>query len=123
MEKCIKCNKYFKIKDLFLQWYTGEEIEQYICKDCIKQHKIYFTDACYAEDTDITFIFAIARIPVNGEFIDLSQTLIGYHYGRPDEQYTQDLLAEWLKSNTKERINLLRQAFNENDKHDKEVLY
>lgn len=126
MEQCIKCNKEFKIKDLFLQWYTNGEA--YVCKDCIEKHKIYQTEACYSADSDITFVFAIARVQITKhDWVELSQILIGYHYGSPDnsvsKEFEQRILEDWLTKNGKVRKDLLRQAFNENCKSDEEVLY
>ena len=57
MEQCVKCEKEFKTKDLFLQWITCGEA--YICKDCIEKHKQYIIDPCYADDSDITFVSVI----------------------------------------------------------------
>lgn len=126
MEQCVKCNKEFKTKDLFLQWFTSGET--YICKNCIEKHKIYQTDTCYSADSDITFVFAEAVVylqerPLKGDFVQLSQTLIGYHFGKPDKQYIESMLSDWLTGNDKVRKDLLRQAFNENLKSDEEVLY
>lgn len=124
MEQCIKCNKEFKTKDLFLQWVSAGE--GYICKDCIKKYKQYTTDSCYAEDSDITFVFAIARINLgDGDFAELSQTLIGYHYGSPENNdgYVKQMLEDWLTGDDKIRKDLLRQSFNENSKYNEEVLY
>lgn len=120
-ETCEVCKQDFKIKDLFLQWHTAYS-EVYVCEDCIKKHKEYSTESCYCPDADITFIFAQARIKHEGEFIELSQTLIGYHYGEPvgNEGYARDMLKEWLVD--KEAKWLRRQSFNENCK-DEEVLY
>ena len=123
MEQCIKCNKEFKTKDLFLQWVTTGE--GYVCKNCIKKYKQYTTDSCYAEDSDITFVFAIARISLdNGDFVELSQTLMGYHYGKPDNNHdhVKTMLEYWLRGG-QTRKDLLRQSFNENGKYKKEVLY
>jgi hypothetical protein len=128
MEQCIKCGKEFKTKDLFLQWYTSGEA--YICKNCIKRYKQYSIEPCYAADSDITFIFAIARVQITKHnYIELSQTLIGYHYGSPDnsiisdsKEYEQRMLEDWLTKDEKVRKDLIRQSFNENQK-DEEVLY
>jgi hypothetical protein len=125
MEQCIKCGKEFKTKDLFLQWYTSGEA--YICKNCIKQHKQYSIEPCYAADSDITFVFAIARVQITKhDWIELSQTLIGYHYGEPDDlgnkEFEQRMLEDWLTKNKKVRKDLIRQSFNENQR-DEEVLY
>ena len=127
MENCIKCNKEFKTKDLFLQWFTASS-EVFICKDCIEKHKMYQTESCYAADSDITFVFAGAMVyvqerPLKGDFVQLSATLIGYHYGKPDKQCAEAILSDWLTGDDKVRKDLLRQAFNENGKHDEEVLY
>lgn len=121
MEQCVNCKKEFKVKDLFLQWCTSGET--YICEKCIKYHKWYTTEACYAEDSDITFVFALARVKVTEyEFVELSQILIGYHYGKPDESYEKHMLNGWLENHGNIRKDLLRQAFNENCKNE-EVLY
>lgn len=126
MEQCIKCERNFKVKDLFLQWVSNGE--GYVCKNCIKKYKEYTIDPCYAGDTDITFVMAIARIPVGEDFIELSQTCIGYHYGDPyDEdakEYEKRILEQWLTKDRKVREDLLRQNFNENqNQKDEEVLY
>ena len=125
MENCVKCNKEFKTKDLFLQWFAMGET--FICKDCIEKHKMYNTDSCYAADSDITFVFAEAVVysqeQPKGDSVLLSTTLIGYHYGRPDKQCADAILSDWLTGNDKVRKDLLRQAFNENNKADEEVLY
>lgn len=123
MEQCIKCKKEFEVKDLFLQWVTTGE--GYVCRDCIEKYKQYYTDTGYASDLDITFVFAVARIPLdNNDFVELSQTLIGYHYGHPEdnEGYKAQMLQNWLKYDEQIRIDLLRQSFNENQK-DEEILY
>ena len=130
MEQCIKCGKEFKTKDLFLQWVTDTEKyfdgEAYICKHCIEAHKEYSIDPCYAAGSDITFVMAVARVPIdNDNYIELSQTLIGYHYGDPDgsnKPYEQRMLEDWLTKDEKVRKDLIRQSFNENQK-DEEVLY
>lgn len=120
MEQCVKCEKEFKTKDLFLQWITCGEA--YICKDCIEKHKQYIIDPCYADDSDITFIMVRAIVPVGEDILDLSQTLIGYYYGHDDGRYEQRMLDDWLTKDKKIRRDLLRQAFNENGKN-KEILY
>lgn len=124
MENCVKCGKEFKTKDLFLQWF--ELGETYICKDCIKKHKTYLIDPCYAGDSDITFVMVRACVLIGKDVLDLSQTLIGYHYGNPDDEDSKKLeelmLKEWLTGDKKIRKDLLRQNFNENQK-DEEVLY
>ena len=119
-ELCIKCNKEFKTKDLFLQWTTNGDA--YICEDCIKEHKQYLIDPCYADD--ITFIFARAIVTITKhDILDLSQTLIGYYYGPPDDEDSKRILNDWLTKDVKIRKDLIRQAFNENGKYNKEVLY
>ena len=124
MEQCVKCEKEFKTKDLFLQWITCGEA--YICKDCIEKYKQYTIDPCYASDSDITFVMVRTIVPVGEDILDLSQTLIGYHYGNPDDkdnkEFEQRMLDDWLTKNRKIRRDLLRQAFNENGK-DEEILY
>lgn len=122
MEQCAKCNKEFETKDLFLQWFTLGET--YVCEDCIRKHKQYQIDCCYSPDSDITFIFAMARIPVADEFIELSQSLIGYLYGEytANDSNVKLVLQDWLTNNPEIRKDWLRQNFNENNKN-KEVLY
>ena len=124
MEQCVKCEKEFKTKDLFLQWITCGEA--YICKDCIEKYKQYTIDPCYAGDSDITFVMVRTIVPVGEDILDLSQTIIGYHYGNPDDkdnkEFEQRMLDDWLTKNRKIRRDLLRQAFNENGK-DEEILY
>lgn len=127
MEQCVKCNKEFKTKDLFLQWYKIDEV--YICKDCIEKHKMYAVETHYARNSDMTFVFADARVyiderPLGDDYIMLSQTLIGYHYGEPENNYDYEkqMLEDWLTGNDKIRKDLIRQSFNENMK-DEEVLY
>lgn len=129
---CIKCNKQTKVKDTFVQWYTSHNIddnmtEHTICKRCIKKHKIYEIETCYSQEADITFIFAKTRIPMpSNSYIELGQTLIGYHYGHDDESNKQikvKVLKIWLKGNNKARRELLRESFNENGKYTNEVLY
>jgi hypothetical protein len=120
MEQCIKCERNFKVKDLFLQWTTyGDD---YVCKDCIKKYKQYSLDPCYAPDSDITFVFALSRVQITkNTWIEVGQTLIGYYYGgvEGNEGYRQQMFEAWLKGDAKY---LLRQSFNENQK-DEEVLY
>ena len=127
--KCIKCGK--EHDNLFTQWAAGlDAVECDICEDCIKKHKMYSAVTCYSDDMDMTFIFAEARVylkerPIDERsFILLSQTLIGYVYGRPDRNtgYIQQALELWIANEGSNRLNLLRQNFNGNDKNE-EVLY
>ena len=127
--KCIKCGK--EHNNLFRQWVTNQDdIECDICEDCIKKHKMYKTVTCYSDDMDMTFIFVEARVylkerPIDERsFVLLSQTLIGYVYGRSEntKDYIEDAVTKWIANKGNDRLNLLRQNFNENNK-DEEVLY
>lgn len=118
-EQCEVCKNDFNVKDLFLQWHTVGEV--YVCKDCIEKHKQYETYACYAPDSDITFVFAMARIQLDTNFIELSQTLIGYHFGKKDKDYENRMLNDWITSEN--TVGMLRQSFNANLRDDEEVLY
>lgn len=127
--KCIKCGK--EHPNMFTQWVTNQEdIECDICEDCIQKHKMYNKVLAYSSDMDMTFIFAEARVylkerPIDeSSFVLLSQTLIGYVYGRPEntEWYTDDVLRLWIRNQGNDRLKLIRQSFNENNK-DEEVLY
>lgn len=128
--KCEICEK--ETKQLFDCWLISRvdnenlESECSICEDCIKTKKQYDVDLNYCADSDITFIFAVARI-INDKFhfIDLSQTVIGYVYGHVEDKndnYVQWVLKQWLNGTEKERKDLIRQAFVENEVN-KEVLY
>lgn len=126
--KCELCEK--ETKELFDCWLTSEiddenwESECSVCEDCIKTKKQYDIKLCYSEKSDITFIFAIAKITLDEtHYIELSQTLISYAYGLidKDDNYVQWALKIWLNGTEKERKDLLRQAFVENDYE--EVLY
>ena len=127
--KCIKCGK--EHDDLFIQWAAGlDAVECDICEDCIEKHKMYKVVTCYSNDMDMTFIFVEARVylkerPIDERsFILLSQTLIGYVYGKPNQNtgYIQQALELWIANKDNDRLDLLRQNFNENNKNE-EVLY
>lgn len=129
MAKCIKCGK--EHSNLFRQWVTNQEdIECDICEDCIRDYKMYATVLCYSQDMDMTFIFVEARVylkerPIDDRsFVLLSQTLIGYVYGKPEYNrgYADEALQIWLRNQGNDRLNLLRQNFNENNRNE-EVLY
>lgn len=122
---CIKCNS---TKDLFKQWSNDSHWDVHICKDCIKKHKMYHPITTYSEDMDMTFIFVEARVylserPLGDYFVMLSQTLIGYHYGRENKECVDDTVARWIANKKNNRTELLRQAFNENYRSHEEVLY
>ena len=126
MSKCAKCGKETNSKDLYWQWTNSTE--QWccdICKNCIKEHKQYRISTDYANSSDITFVWAHAYVQINDDTrAYLSQTLIGYLYGKPTMEEIMDwCFKEWLNGDELKRKNLLRQAFNENDKHDNEILY
>lgn len=126
--KCIKCGK--EHKNMFKQWVANQSLslesdECYICEDCIKDDKSYIADTCYCENSDMTFIFAVARVLIDEnthKYALLSQTLIGYVYGnaKPNDPYVKWALGQWAIGN---RVKLLRQSYNENNKMDEEVLY
>ena len=124
--KCIKCGK--EHDNMFRQWITAsEDTECDICEECIKNDKVYHVWTSHSDDSDMTFIFAEAIVWIdkeNGVFVMLSQQLIGYVYGRADENddFVKDILAEWFLNQGNDRANLLRQSFNENNK-DEEILY
>lgn len=128
MAKCIKCGKTHK--RLFKQWATFTESGDCdICASCIRKYKMYHTITSYAPDMDMTFIFVEARAylkqrPLSNYFVLLSQTLIGYCYGHPDtnKDYVDWAVSQWLNNKGKDRLNLLRQTFNENQRNE-EVLY
>lgn len=126
--KCIKCGK--EHKNMFRQWVANQSMsiedgECYICEDCIKDDKSYVADVHYSRDSDMTFIFAVARVLIDEnthKYALLSQTLIGYVYGKADvdDPYVKWVLGQWAIGN---RAELLRQSYNENRKMDEEVLY
>lgn len=123
MAKCIKCGK--EHKTTFKQWvlFNPDISEADICEDCIKEHKTYDTFTAFAENQDLTSIFIEALVPLDVGYVLLSQTLIGYCYGHPDDStdYINYARDTWINCPDK-RVDLLRQVFNDDDNR-QEVLF
>ena len=122
MEKCSKCGKDFEIKDLFLQW-TGSGEDATICEDCIKQYKEYDTYTVFAKNDDMTFVFVKAYVRADSREILLSETLITWYYGAPNEHLTESYFKDWLNGNEQTRKSLLQTNFTTKGPNNEEVLY